>query len=138
MSQKTTRSYENLLVLARGLNILLSDKDVLASKAGKKLEKMAKKIQPLMDEYNEKIEDLRLDNANVDESNSLLLDEKGGYKYSKEGIKKLNSDIKELLKKEFDFYKFSFSTEGIEDYYFLEGWVDGIIAPIEVVEDSAD
>lgn len=138
MSQKTTRSYENLLVLARGLNILLSDKDVLASKAGKKLEKMAKKIQPLMDEYNEKIEDLRLDNANVDESNSLLLDEKGGYKYSKEGIKKLNSDIKELLKKEFDFYKFSFSTEGIEDYYFLEGWVDGIIAPIEVAEDSAD
>lgn len=136
MSQKTTRSYENLLVLARGLNILLSDKDVLASKAGKKLEKMAKKIQPLLDEYNEKMEDLRLDNANVDESNSLLLDEKGGYKYSKEGVKKLNSDIKDLLKKEFEFYKFSFSTEGIEDYYFLEGWVDGIITPVEVVEDS--
>ena len=137
MSQKVTRTYQDLLVLIRGLNILMSDKETLASKAGKKIEKMAKKVQSNLDEYNEKLEDIRLDNANVDSNGSLLMDENGTYKYSKDGIKKLNSDIKELLKKEFDFYQFSFSTEGLENFSFLSGWVEGIKA-VESIESDED
>lgn len=129
MSQKVTKSYESLLILIRGINILLSDKSILNSKAGKKLQKIVQKAEPHIEEYNEKVEDIKLDNANVDDSGSLIFDEKGGYKYSKDGQKKLNSDIKDLLKKEFEFYQLSFSAEGLEDYLFLSGWVEGITAP---------
>lgn len=138
MSQKVTRTYEDLLILIRGLNILMSDKEILSSKAGKKLEKMAKKVQSHLDEYNEKLEDIRLDNANVDANGSLLTDEKGGYKYSKEGIKKMNADIKELLKKEFEFYQFSFSPEGLEKYSFLSKWVEGIEESVNADEDEIE
>ncbi len=138
MSQKVTKSYQDLLVLTRGLNLLMSDKTILSSKAGKKLEKIAKKIQKNLDEYNEKLEDIRLDNANVDANGSLLTDEKGGYKYSKEGTKKMNAEIKELLNKEFEFYQLTFSTEGLENYLFLNGWVEGIKAPEEESDDDSE
>lgn len=137
MSEKVTRSYEDLMILVRALNIILSNKDIAASKAGKKLEKIAKKAQPFLEQYNEKLEDLRLEHANVDENGSLLTDEKGGYKYSKEGTKALNAAVKALLKSEFDFYKLSFSAEGLEDYTFLHKWVDGISEPV-VEEEEAE
>ena len=137
MSQKVTKNYGDLMVVARALNILMSDKTILSSKAGKKLEKIAKKTSPHIEEYNEKLEDIRLDNANVDANGSLLTDEKGNYKYSKEGTKKMNAEIKELLKKEFEFYQLTFSTEGLEDYLFLHGWVEGIKAPEEDSDDDS-
>lgn len=135
MSEKVTKSYGELLVVSRGLNFLLSDKSIAASKTGKKLEKIAKKVQPHLDAYNEKLEDIKLDNANVDQSGSLIFDDKGGYKYTKEGMKKMNAKINELLKSEFEFYKLSFSPEGLEDYTFLSGWVDGISVPQDVDAD---
>jgi hypothetical protein len=57
------------------------------------------------------------------------LDEKGGYKYSKDGLKNLNKKVKELLDSEFEFYQFTFSKDGIENYAFLEGWVEGLEFP---------
>jgi hypothetical protein len=108
----------------------MSNKEVAESKAGKKLEKLAKKIQSHLDDYNEKVEDIRLDNANTDESGSLLLDEKGGYKFSKEGIKNMNKKVKELVEQEFEFYQLTFSAEGLEEYGFLHGWVEGVAAPV--------
>jgi hypothetical protein len=82
-----------------------------------------------IDTYNEKLEDIRLDNANTDEAGSLLLDDKGGYKFSKTGLKKLNADVKKLIDEEFEFYQFTFTTEGLEQYAFLEGWVEGLSFP---------
>jgi len=101
------------------------------SKKESKLKKIAEKIKPLFDTYNEKREDIRLDNAYANEKGVLDLDDKGEYKFTKDGLKNMNKQVKELLNESFDFYQFSFSTESIEDLTFLEGWVEGIVKPTE-------
>jgi hypothetical protein len=70
---------------------------------------------------------LRLDNAQTDDKDCLLLDEKGGYKFTKEGIKKLTKDIEALNDKEFDFVIINVvNQEGLQDFTFLEDWTTGI------------
>jgi len=123
MSHKTTKTYAELLELVRGLNMTSADK---GSKKEAKLKKIAEKIKPLFDEYNEKREDIRLDHAYEDKSGVLELNEKGEYKFTKEGIKAMAKDMKALLVESFEFYQFTFSTEGIDDLKFLAGWVEGI------------
>lgn len=125
---KVTKTYSELLMLVRAINILTSSKEENASnnKGIKKLQKIGTKIKEHLDTYNDKLEDIRLDNANTDKDGSLLLDENGGYKFSKEGLKNLNKAVKELLDSTFEFYQFTFSNEGIENYGFLEGWVEGL------------
>lgn len=136
---KVSKTYGELLRLVQILNSLLGSKEYAEqnTKGAKKLQKIGAKIKANLDEYNEKLEDLRLDNANTDDSGSLILDEKGNYKYSKDGLKNLNKDIKKLLDSSFEFYQFTFSNEGIEDHVFLAGWVEGIEEPV-VKEDDED
>ncbi len=56
-----------------------------------------------------------------------LLDDKGNYKYSKEGIKKLTKDIEALNDKEFDFVIINVvNPQGLQDFTFLEDWTTGI------------
>jgi hypothetical protein len=56
-----------------------------------------------------------------------LLDEKSNYKYSKEGIKKLTQQIKDLSDKEIEFNKIEvINTSGLEDFTFLQDWTTGI------------
>jgi hypothetical protein len=70
---------------------------------------------------------LRLDNAQTDDKDCLLLDEKGNYKFSKEGIKKLTKDIDALNDKEFDFQIINVvNPNGLENFTFLEDWTTGI------------
>ncbi len=128
---KVNRTYGQLLQVANAINILLSSKEHVEenTKGAKKLQKMGTKLKPHIEVYNEKLDDVRLDNAHTDESGALLLDEKGGYKYNKSGLKKLNEDVKNLLQEEFEFYQFTFSTEGLEKYGFLDGWVEGLSFP---------
>lgn len=128
MSQKVTRTYSDLLDLVRSLNSTPAEK---GSKKEVKLKKIAEKIKPIFEEYNEKREDIRLDNAHADSNGVMDLNEKGEYKFTKDGLKSMSKSLKELLSESFDFYQFSFSTEGIEDLLFLEGWVEGIVKPIE-------
>lgn len=133
------KNYQDLLQLVQAINILSSSKEHAESntKGIKKLQKIGTKLKAQLDIYNEKLEDLRLDNAHTDENGALILDEKGGYKFSKDGLKKLNSAVKDLLKEEFEIYQFTFSTEGIETYAFLEGWVEGLEFPeLRVVEEE--
>jgi hypothetical protein len=132
------KNYQDLLQLVQAINILSSSKEHADSnmKGVKKLQKIGTKLKAQLDIYNEKLEDLRLDNAHTDESGSLILDEKGGYKFSKDGLKKLNGAVKDLLKEEFDIYQFTFSTEGIEAYAFLDGWVEGLEFPQLVQEED--
>lgn len=133
---KVTKTYQELIQLANAINILSSSKEHVEAntKGVKKLQKIGTKIKSELEAYNEKLEDLRLDNAHTDESGALLLDDKGGYKFSKDGLKKLNKDIKGLLEKTFEIYQFTFSHEGIENYGFLEGWVEGLEFPKQEVE----
>jgi hypothetical protein len=143
---KITKTYGELLGLVQTMNALGSNREFAESntKGMKKLQKVGEKLKSVLEAYNEKLEDIRLDNAHTDDKGCLITDEKGGYKYSKEGTKKLNKDIKALLQESFEFYQFTFSTEGIENYVFLEGWVEGLVFPkseqsddeIEVIEET--
>ena len=93
----------------------------------KKLIKFIEKLKPYNEEYNTKVQDLRLDNAATDKDGVLLLDEKGEYKFTKEGLKKLTEQIKELGEKEFEFKPIEvINTNGLENFTFLEEWTTGI------------
>lgn len=97
------------------------------TKGQKKLIKIGERIQKQLDEFNEKKEELRLDNASVDKDGNLLLNEKGEYSFSKEGVKKLNQQLKELLLSEINFEPIVvINPEGLDAYSFLNGWVKGV------------
>lgn len=138
---KVKKTYQELIQLANAINILSGSKEHAAenTKGVKKLQKIGAKIKAELETYNDKLEDLRLDNAHTDSTGALVLDEKGGYKFSKDGLKKLNKDIKKLMEEEFEIYQFTFSTEGIEMYGFLDGWVEGLEFPkAEAEEDDVE
>lgn len=137
---KVKKTYQDLLNVVRAVNVLTSNKEHAEAntKGVKKLQKIGEKLKSHLDTYNEKLEDLRLDCANTDKDGSLLLDENGGYKFTKEKLKELNKKVKALLEEEFEFYQFTFSTEGIEMYAFLEGFVEGLEFPELKEEDDED
>lgn len=97
------------------------------TKVQKKLIKIYEKLKPYMESNNEKANELRLDNASVDDKGILLTDEKGGYKYSKEGVKKLTKQLQDLDNEEFAFEKINITNpEGLEQFVFLRDWVTGV------------
>ena len=134
MATKVNKTNAELLDLVRSLNTTPVEK---GSKAEAKLKKIAEKIKPLFEDYNEKREDIRLDNAHTESNGVLDLNEKGEYKFTKDGIKAMAKDMKKLLDETFEFYQFTFSTEGIDSFKFLAGWVEGIEAelPSEIDEE---
>jgi hypothetical protein len=125
---KVKKTYRELIQLANAINVLSSSKEHAEenNKGVKKLQKVGSKLKAHVDAYNDKLEDVRLDNALTDSHGALFIDDKGVYKYSKESIKKLNKDINELLDQEFEFEQLTFSSEGFENYQFLQGWVEGL------------
>jgi hypothetical protein len=93
----------------------------------KKLVKFAEKLKPYQEEYATKAQELRLDNAATDKDGVLILNDKQDYKFTKEGLKKLQDQIKELGEKEFEFKKIEVvNPDGLENFTFLEEWVTGI------------
>jgi hypothetical protein len=97
------------------------------TKTAKKLVKIYEKVKPHHEAYQAEVEILRLDNAQTDDKDCLLLDDKGQYRFSKEGIKKLTKDIEALNDKEFDFQIINVvNPQGLEDFTFLEDWTTGI------------
>lgn len=131
---KMEKSYADLFLLVAHLNNNVKD---AKTKGQKKLVKIAEKVKAKLDEYNEKAEDLRLDNASVDKDGNLILNEKGGYNFTKDGLKKLNQQSKELNLSSFKFEPIIVSApEGLEGFYFLEGWVSGVtFTKIDKIED---
>ena len=116
--------YKQLLQLVSNINVVIGNQE---TKVQKKLFKIYEKIKKHHDDYNTEVEILRLDNAQTDEKDCLLLDEKGGYKFSKEGIKKLTKDIEALNDKEFDFQIINVvNPQGLEEFTFLSDWTTGI------------
>lgn len=116
--------YKQLLQLVSNLNAVIGSQE---TKTAKKLFKIFEKVKPSYEEYQAKVEELRLDNAQVGEKDTLLLDDKGSYKFTKEGIKKLTEQIKELGEKEFEFKPIEvINTNGLENFTFLEEWTTGI------------
>jgi hypothetical protein len=116
--------YKQLLQLVANLNAVIGSQE---TKTAKKLVKIYEKVKPQHEAYQSEVENLRLDNAQTDDKDCLLLDEKGGYKFSKEGIKKLTKDIETLNDKEFDFQIVNVvNPQGLQDFTFLADWTTGI------------
>jgi hypothetical protein len=116
--------YKQLLQLVSSINVVIGNQD---TKTQKKLFKIYEKVKAYHEDYQAEVEILRLDNAQTDDKDCLLLDDKGNYKFSKEGIKKLTKDIEALNDKEFDFQIINVvNPEGLKDFTFLEDWVTGV------------
>ena len=115
---------KDLLQLVANLNAVIGSQE---TKTAKKLVKIYEKVKPHHEAYQAEVEILRLDNASTDDKDCLLLNEKGNYRFSKEGIKKLTKDIEALNDKEFDFQIINVvNPQGLEDFTFLQDWVTGV------------
>lgn len=128
----TKKTFGELLTLITYLNASVKEGKTIGEK---KLAVFAKKLQPHLDAYNEKLEDIRLENASVDKDKNLLLNDKGGYLYTSEATKKVNKEVKELIAEEFDYEMIPVKQKiDLEKYTFLNGWVTGLDFDIEEEE----
>ena len=116
--------YKQLLQLVSNLNGVIGSQE---TKTQKKLVQIYNKVKPHHEAYNTEVESLRLDNAQTDSNDCLLLTDKGEYKFSKEGIKNLTKDIEALNDKEFDFQIINIvNPANLENFTFLDIWTTGI------------
>ena len=123
------KTYKDLTNLIADLNAVIGTQE---TKTQKKLFKLYERVKPNHEAYQSEIEVLRLDNAATDDKGILLTDEKGGYQFTKEGVKKLRLDIENLNAKEIDFKVIEVvNPQGLETFNFLEGWTNGIKFEIE-------
>ena len=76
--------YNQLNQLVASINAVIGGQE---TKIQKKLFKLYEKVKPAHESYQSQVEDLRLDNASTDDKDILLLDDKGGYKFTKDGVK---------------------------------------------------
>ena len=116
--------YKQLLQLVNNINAVIGSSE---TKTQKKLVKIFEKVKKHHEDYQAEVEILRLDAAMTDEKDCLLLTDKGEYKFSKDGIKKLTKDIEALNDKEFDFQIINVVNQsGLQEFTFLEDWTTGI------------
>ena len=116
--------FKQLNTLVASINAVIGSQE---TKVQKKLFRLYEKVKSYHESYQAQVEELRLDNASTDDKDILLLDEKGGYKFTKEAIKKLTAQVKELGEKEFEFKPIEvINTQGLEDFNFLQDWTTGI------------
>ena len=116
--------FKQLNTLVASINAVIGSQE---TKVQKKLFKIYEKVKSYHESYQAQVEELRLDNASTDDKDILLLDEKGGYKFTKESIKKLTAQVKELGEKEFEFTPIPVvNPDGLEIFTFLEDWTKGI------------
>lgn len=121
--------YKQLLELVDNLNNETRLQQVKGedTKVSQKLGKIAKKLEKYVNEYNEQVEEIRIDNASTDDKGVILKEDKGGYKFGKDGLKKVMKQIKELNEKEFTYEPINVvNPAGLEEFNFLNGWVNGV------------
>ena len=122
--ETTKMKYKDLNILVASINAVIGGQE---TKIQKKLFKLYEKVKPFHEEYNKQRDELRLDNAATDDKNILLTDEKGEYKFNKDGVKKLTKDVEALNEKEFEFKPIEvINTNGLEKFAFLKDWTTGI------------
>jgi polyhydroxyalkanoate synthesis regulator phasin len=118
------KKYQQLNTLIASINAVIGSQE---TKTQKKLFKIYEKVKTHHEDYQAKVEELRLDNASTKENDILILNEKGEYSFTKEAIKKLTEQVKELSNKEFDFTPIEvLNPAGLEHFTFLEDWTNGI------------
>ena len=125
--------YQQLQTLVASINAVIGSQE---TKTQKKLFKIYEKVKTHHEDYQAKVEELRLDNASTKENDILILNEKGEYSFTKEAIKKLTEQVKELSNKEFDFTPIPVvNPQGLEHFTFLEDWTTGIEFIKEIEEE---
>ena len=125
--------YNQLQQLVANLNAVIGSQE---SRTQKKLFRLYEKVKKHHEAYQAEVEGLRLDNAQVDSNDCLLLSEKGEYRFTKDGIKKLTQQVQDLGNKEFEFEKINIANpQGLENFTFLEDWVTGIEFVKEIEEE---
>ena len=113
--------------LIEAMQILVQNIGNQETKTQKKLLKIHGKLKEYYEEYEEKLNDIRLENAMTEENGALILDEKQAYKYNKDGQRKMYKEIKELLSTEFDYQKIEVvNDKGLEDHIYLKDFVTGV------------
>ena len=118
------KKHKDLNILVNSINAVIGGQE---TKIQKKLFKLYEKVKPHHESYQAQVEELRLDNAATDDKGVLIMDEKNGYKFNKDGVKKLTKDVEALNDKEFDFKPIEvINTNGLETFTFLEDWTTGI------------
>lgn len=117
-------NYRNLI---ETMQLLAANVGSQETKVQKKLVKIHSKLKAYYEEYSEALGDLKLDHASVDDKGNVIMNEKGEYSFTKDAMKKLNSDIKVLLDKEFDFKVIEVvNPEGLEIHTYLKDFVKGV------------
>ena len=117
-------TYKDFNALAKKLQDVIGSQE---TKVQKKIVKIFEKIKPTLEAFQAAADELRLDNASTDEKGILFLDDKGGYKFSKEGLKTLTKQIQELENKEVDFKPLNVvNPQGLETFTFLKDFTVGI------------
>ena len=125
--------YSQLNQLVANLNAVIGSQE---NRTQKKLFRIYEKVKSHHEAYQAEVEGLRLDNAQVDSNDCLILDDKSAYKFTKESIKKLTAQVKELGEKEFDFTPINVvNPDGLQDFTFLEEWTSGIEFIKEEIEE---
>jgi hypothetical protein len=118
------KKYKDLNVLVASINAVIGGKE---TKVQQKLVKIYEKFKAHHESYNAQRDELRLDNAATDDKGIILVDDKGEYKFTKDGIKNLTKNIQDLNEKEFDFKPIEvINTNGLEGFLFLKDWTTGI------------
>ena len=118
------KKYKDLNVLVNSINAVIGGQE---TKIQKKLFKIYEKFKAHHESYIAQRDELRLDNAATDDKGILLVDDKGEYKFTKDGIKNLTKNIQDLNEKEFDFKPIDvINTNGLEGFLFLKDWTTGI------------
>ena len=113
--------YEKIGQVITQINAVIGKQE---TKVQKKLFKFGEKLKPFQETYVSKLDEVRLDNAATDEKGVLIVDEKGEYKFTKDGLKKY---VKKLNESEFDFTPIEvLNPKGLEEFHFLKDWVNGV------------
>ena len=113
--------------LIEAMQILVQNIGNQETKVQKKLLKIHTKLKEHYEQYEEQLNDIRLENAMTEENGALILDEKGGYKFNKDGQRKMYKEIKELLNKDFDFDAIEVvNPSGLEEHIYLKHFIKGV------------
>jgi hypothetical protein len=114
-------------LLLETMQLLAANVGSQETKVQKKLVKIHAKLKEVYEVYADKMADLKLEHASVDEKGNVIVNEKGDYQFSKDAMKKLNADIRSLLEEDFYFTNIEImNPKGLEEHVYLKPFVSGV------------
>jgi phage pi2 protein 07 len=138
MKQKI--SYARIIALSNFASPLLQEKKE-ENRLITSLKSVFKQItkESILEDYNEKVKELRIKNALTDPTTKALLrDDKGGFMFSPEGQSALNKGLADLLKEEVEINVRHHDDNVVivkRDYnYFEQQIFEGFVIPEETEE----